>query len=328
MDILLAVSGGIDSMYMLHRASELFPGASFAVAHCNFSLRGEESDEDESFVRKVCQDMGLAFFSKRFETLEDSIARGVSVEMSARDLRYEWFASLCRGTAKELEGSAFSHFDAIATAHNANDSAETMLLNILRGCGTTGLRGIPGKRESEGCTVIRPLLNVSREEITAWMTERGLPWREDRTNTETEFKRKKIRNLVFPVFKEINPSFIRTIGDDIGRFTQVDDIAEDYCRDALQISSRPDGGINTDSLLSFKHWRYVLWKAVAHCGFRQPTFAELATLLENYRTKPRGRVTIGGKSFQSPTHTLTIRHKNIYINEKEDSSIDRRGSER
>lgn len=328
MDILLAVSGGIDSMYMLHRASELFPGASFAVAHCNFALRGEESDADEDFVRKSCNSLGLTFLTRRFDTLADAASRGVSIEMSARDLRYAWFSELCKGTAPELEGSGFSRFDALATAHNANDTAETLILNILRGCGSTGLRGIPAQRESEGVTILRPLLETGRDEITSWMTERGLGWREDRTNSETEYKRNKIRNLVFPVFKEINPSFIRTIGDDIRRFTQVDDIAEEYFQRALEKILKADGGFNTDELLALKHWRYVLWRIIAHCNFSQRTFKKLTALLELYRTEPRGTVTIGGKTFQSPTHILTIRHKNIYIHEKEDCSTDRSGSER
>lgn len=322
MDILLAVSGGIDSMYMLHRASELFPEASFAVAHCNFGLRGEDSDADEQFVRQECVSLGIPFMTRHFDTVSEAASRGVSIEMAARDQRYAWFADICKGTAPELTGSGFSKFDAVATAHNANDSAETLLLNILRGCGTTGLRGIPSRRESDGVTILRPLLKIGREEITSWMTAGGHPWREDRTNSGTEFKRNKIRNLVFPVFKEINPSFIHTIGEDIGRFTQVDDIAEDYHRSALERISREDGSISAEGLLALKHWRYVLWRLVANCGFSQPTFEKLTALLEHYRVEPRGTVTIGGKTFQSPTHILTIKHKNLYISEKENSSTD------
>ncbi|MBO7644221.1 MAG: tRNA lysidine(34) synthetase TilS, partial [Bacteroidales bacterium] len=133
MKVLLAVSGGADSMYMLHRAPELFPGASFTVAHCNFGLRGEESDGDEAFVRSECESLGIPCLSKRFDTLAYASANGVSVEMAARELRYSWFRELCLNRG----------FTAIATAHNANDNAETLILNLLRGTGTKGMRGIP-----------------------------------------------------------------------------------------------------------------------------------------------------------------------------------------
>ena len=126
MKVLLAVSGGADSMYMLHRAPELFPGASFTVAHCNFGLRGEESDGDEAFVRSECESLGIPCLSKRFDPLAYASANGVSVEMAARELRYSWFRELCLNRG----------FTAIATAHNANDNAETLILNLLRGTGT------------------------------------------------------------------------------------------------------------------------------------------------------------------------------------------------
>ena len=310
MDILLAVSGGIDSMYMLHRASELFPGASFAVAHCNFSLRGEESDGDEAFVRAACERAGLRCFVRRFNTLEHASGNGLSVEMAARELRYAWFHALCRGEAPELEGGR--GFDALATAHNANDSAETLMLNILRGCGTKGLRGIPETRHCDGYDIVRPLLDTSREDITAWMQANGHAWREDRTNSDSAYRRNKIRNGVFPVFREINPSFVRTIREDIARFTQADDIADDYFKEAMAHIST-GGAISVDGLLGLKHWQYVLWRAVEDCGFSQPTFDKLTTLLERFRTEPRGTVTLGGKTFESPTHILTIKHGTISI---------------
>ena len=142
MKVLLAVSGGIDSMYMLHRAPDLFPGASLAVAHCNFRLRGAESDGDEAFVREECEKAGLTLFVKRFDTSAHASANGISIEMAARELRYAWFRELCREHG----------FDAVATAHNANDNAETLILNLLRGTGTKGLRGIP-----DHGSIVRPL---------------------------------------------------------------------------------------------------------------------------------------------------------------------------
>ncbi len=339
-------------MYMLHRAPELFPGASFAVAHCNFCLRGEESDGDEAFVRKACEELGTECLVRRFDTLGYASRNGVSVEMAARELRYAWFGELCRERG----------FDALATAHNAGDNAETLILNLLRGTGTKGLRGIPSsgviapdgssgsslrsslplrsacgplpfKRpraatdpeppsglHDAGVVVVRPLLGTSREEIRKWMEQKGFQWREDRTNAENEARRNKIRNQVFPVFAEINPSFIRTLGEDIQRFRQTDDIAEDYFRSVVGgvLKDGPADGrtvieINVPALLELKHWRYVLWRVLEDYSFSAPTFEKLCALLERYRTEPSGTVTLSGKSFQSPGYILRARRKTLIL---------------
>ncbi|MBQ9462043.1 MAG: tRNA lysidine(34) synthetase TilS [Bacteroidales bacterium] len=308
MKVLLAVSGGIDSMYMLHRAPELFPGASFAVAHCNFRLRGDESDGDEEFVVKQCRELGTECYVKRFDTVKYAKEQGISVEMAARELRYAWFAEL-----RSKYG-----FDTLATAHNANDNAETLILNLLRGTGTKGLRGIP-RSTREG--IARPLLDTSREEISSWMLSEGKQWREDRTNAGNEARRNKIRNQVFPVFSEINPSYIKTIGADIRRFTQTDDIAEDYFMDAApRIRCAGEDGsveISVTALLSLKHWRYVLWRILEDCSFSAETFDKLCTLLDRYRTEPSGTVTLSGKVFESPAFLLYARRRKLVISKKQ-----------
>jgi tRNA(Ile)-lysidine synthase len=351
MKVLLAVSGGIDSMYMLHRAPELFPGASLAVAHCNFCLRGEESDGDEEFVRAECGKAGLELFVQRFDTSGHASANGISIEMAARELRYAWFRELCRDHG----------FDAIATAHNANDNAETLILNLLRGTGTKGLRGIPSdvveakssawnsgrpwplewegptqwegwseaevpgrtfcETESDGMKIVRPLLKVTRDEIRRWMEQKGFEWREDSTNAENEVKRNKIRNRVFPVFAEINPSFVRTLGEDIERIRQTDDIADDYYREAashiVRIAPEAASGaileISVTGLLALKHWRYVLWRIIEDYSFSAETFEKLCELLDRYRTGAPGTVTLSGKTFQSQGHQLTARRKRLLL---------------
>jgi tRNA(Ile)-lysidine synthase len=303
MRVLLAVSGGIDSMYMLHRAPELFPGASFAVVHCNFGLRGEESDGDEAFVREACAALGVECFVKRFDTVGYASSHGVSVEMAARELRYAWFRELC----------AQYGFDTLATAHNANDNAETLILNLLRGTGTKGLRGIPTG------TILRPLLETTREEIRSWMEANGHKWREDRTNAENGARRNKIRNQVFPVFGEINPSFVKTLGEDMARIRQTDDIAEDYYREAAERIVKASANsleISVMPLLELKHWRYVLWRILEDCSFSAETFGKLCALLERYATEPSGTVTLSGKTFQSPTHILSARRKTLVLKER------------
>lgn len=279
MKILLAVSGGIDSMYMANRASELIPGARFAVAHCNFLLRGEESDADEAFVRDWCREKGLTCHVRRFDTEAEAAARGISIEMAARDLRYVWFEELCREHG----------YAAVALAHNANDNAETLMLNLLRG---TGSRGIRGMSEREG--IIRPLLGISREQIKAWMEEAGLSWREDRTNGENIYRRNMIRNEVFPVFARINPSFVRTLNADMQHFAQVDDIAEDYFRQAQGRITDERGDIIVSALMRDRHWEFLLWRMLEGCGLGAKEFESLVDTLRCGRQ-------IGGKTFGSVT---------------------------
>lgn len=265
MKILLAVSGGIDSMYMLNMASELFPGATFAVAHCNFGLRGENSDADEEFVRRACEQAGYRFFSKRFDTKGFSKEKGISIEMAARELRYSWFLELCVN-----EG-----FDVTAVAHNANDNAETLLLNILRGTGGRGLRGMA----RQNGRILRPLLGITREEILDYMREKHLEWREDHTNAENEYKRNKIRNEVFPVFGEINPSFVRTLNEDMERFTQIDDIAEDYF---LNCGLSPRATVfPVREIMALRHWKYVLWRLLSPHGMSSGNIGDLIRALES-----------------------------------------------
>ena len=208
--LLVAVSGGIDSMCLAQKVR--LDGGPFAIAHCNFGLRGAESDADEAFVTDWARKCGIPIHVKRFDTQAFASAKGISVEMAARELRYHWFGQLCRENG----------YEGVAVAHNANDNAETLLLNLLRG---TGLRGLTGMKadgfipdpEYADVPLHRPLLGMTREEIEAFAREQGLSWREDRTNAENDFKRNKLRNLVFPVFREINPRFVQTLNRDMER---------------------------------------------------------------------------------------------------------------
>ena len=255
-------------MYMANRAPELFPGAVFAVAHCNFRLRGEESDGDEAFVRAWCAEQGMECFVRSFDTADYAAEHGLSIEMAARELRYSWFAELCREQG----------FEAVAVAHNADDNAETLILNLLRGTGIRGVRGMGGR---EG--VLRPLLGTSRSDIRAWMSEHGRPWREDRTNADSAYKRNLIRNEVFPLFARINPSFIRTLNADMRRFAQADDIAEEYVREVSRKVLLPDGSISTTALLASEHWEFVLWRLLEDSGIGAEQFASLAEALREGR---------------------------------------------
>ena len=282
-NILLAVSGGIDSMYLANRASELFPGALLALAHCNFCLRGEESDGDEAFVRQWCRERGMECHVKRFDTLGYAEAHGLSTEMAARELRYGWFAQLC---------SEYG-YEATAIAHNADDDAETLMLNLIRG---TGLRGISGMGERPG--IVRPLLRTSREEIRKWMLEHGCSWREDSTNAQSLYKRNVLRNEIFPRLRDLNPSLTATLCEDMERFAQAGAIVEDYWLDARERVLCGDGSIDLRALLGLKHWEYVLWRLLEGSGIRKGEFEDLRDPLRSGRQ-------IGGKRFGPVVATST-----------------------
>ena len=291
MRILLAVSGGIDSMYMLNRASELFPGAFVCVAHCNFQLRGQDSEQDQAFVEEWCLKLGYKCFTKRFDTTANARENGISIEMAARELRYQWFEQLC----------THHGMDTLAIAHNSNDNAETLMLNLLRGTGSRGLRGISADRISNGIRIIRPLLGISRNEICEYMTAHNLPWREDRSNGSLEYKRNIIRNNVFPQFEQINPSYIKTLNEDIARFCQVDDIAREYVNDARNRMGLADGlpnSIPIDQLLEFKHWEYILFSLLQESGINSEQLGNLTAALrkrEGISGKRFGPVTASGR---------------------------------
>ncbi len=216
--ILLAVSGGVDSVVMAHcmchgKVNQI------AIAHCNFHLRGEESDGDEAFVKAFAERLGLVCYTADFDTLAYARENGISVEMAARELRYRWFDELCHEYG----------FDGVAVAHNANDNAETLMLNLLRGTGLRGIKGMESQtRNPYGSSkVFRPMLDIPRADIEAYAKENGLEWRTDSTNLESDCKRNILRNEVFPIFERINPAYIATLNRDIRNFRSGDnDIVE------------------------------------------------------------------------------------------------------
>lgn len=189
--VLLAVSGGVDSLVMAY----LFRRCDwpFGIAHCNFQLRGAESDGDEEFVRQLADNWKTPFFSRRFDAKKQAEVTGQSLQMAARQLRYEWFEQI------RLENG----YDLVATGHNLNDSVETALLHFIRGTGLTGLGGIPLRN---GC-LIRPLLFAGRDEILAYAREKGLNWREDSSNLKDDYTRNIIRHHIAPRMEAINPAF-------------------------------------------------------------------------------------------------------------------------
>ena len=192
--LLIAISGGLDSVVLLHLCYEM--GLNLALAHCNFNLRGNESDADEDFVLELADDLDLEVFIESFDTEIYAEKNKLSIQMAARKLRYDWFETL----AKQLG------FDAVLTAHHADDNLETFLINFTRGTGLEGLTGIPiinGK-------FVRPLLPFSRENIETYAKENHLKWRDDSSNASTKYMRNKLRHDVIPILKVINPSLLHS----------------------------------------------------------------------------------------------------------------------
>ncbi len=299
--VLLAVSGGIDSMCL----ADLFlhSGVPFAVANCNFHLRGEESDGDSEMVRQWCRYHGTGFHCRDFDTKAYAQEKGISVEMAARELRYGWFDSLCRERG----------YAAVAVAHNANDNAETMVLNMLRGSGIKGMAGmklmsmvpVPGAT----APLFRPLLEFSRKEIEEYVAAHEVPFREDSTNAETEYRRNKVRHLIFPRFEQINPSYIEALGRDMANLAQVSAVADDWYASAraevVSYESADETRISITGLKKAGNVGYMLYRLLEPYGFNSSDIASLEALL--------GSDTVSGKMFKAGDWQLVTSSSELIV---------------
>ncbi|MDO9274985.1 MAG: tRNA lysidine(34) synthetase TilS [Lutibacter sp.] len=193
-NLLIAISGGIDSVVLTHLLHKL--NFKISLAHCNFSLRGKESNEDEAFVKDLGEKLQIETYSIKFETEAYAEEKGISTQMAARDLRYDWFQKI----AKE------NKIDYIITGHQKDDVIETFMINFTRGTGLDGLTGIP---EIQG-NIVRPFMIFTRNEILVYAAKKKIAWREDRTNSSIRYVRNKIRHKVIPVLKELNPNLLDT----------------------------------------------------------------------------------------------------------------------
>lgn len=291
--VLLAVSGGMDSMCMANLCRYSMVGAKYEIAHMNFSLRGEESDADEALVRSFASDWGIRCHVRKVDTLAYVSENGKSVEMAARELRYSWFAKLC-------DEFGFEH---VFIAHNANDSAETLFLNLIRG---TGLRGLSGIRPSNG-RILRPLLGFSRRKIAEYAELNKVPYRDDRTNFETDYSRNKIRNVIFPEISKINPSFLKTLLRDMSYFNEASDILDDlYESKKAGFMSAPDGErlcfeLKIDALAADRFCSYWLYRLLSEFSFNAAQVSKIENAMRSQ----------SGKEFYSKTHYL-VKDRNVF----------------
>ncbi len=209
--LIIAISGGVDSVVLAHLCKSL--NFNFALAHCNFNLRGEESNADEDFVLELADQFDVEVFIQNFDTQAYADENKRSIQMAARELRYDWFNEL----AEQLQ------FDYILTAHHADDNLETFLINFSRGTGLNGLTGIPMINEN----IVRPLLPFSRELIETYARENNITWREDSSNSSRKYLRNKLRHEVVPILKEINPQLLDSFQSTIENLNDTADIVEE-----------------------------------------------------------------------------------------------------
>jgi tRNA(Ile)-lysidine synthase len=292
--ILLTVSGGRDSMCMLYLFIK--SGFEIGVAHCNFGLRGAESDGDEVFVTEFCAKNNVPIFVKRFDTAEYAEAKGISIQMAARDLRYDWF-----NTLSEERG-----YDYIATAHHRDDVTETFLINLIRGTGIAGLHGIlpvSGK-------LIRPLLFAGREEITAFLNREKVAFRDDSSNDSVYYLRNKIRHEIIPVFENIEPSFSGKINETANVIRKGEEIILKSLDVAeKEIITKADGitVIDKRELMCKKPTDYYLYHFLKPYGF---TYSQTENILDGITGQ-------SGKEFLSHQYKLIIGRKGLIIQEIE-----------
>lgn len=365
MKILLAVSGGKDSMTMSDLALraakgesidgfERFRGADLGVAHCNFHLRPGDCDADASFVEEWAKERGIPFHRADFDTLAVASGRGISVEMAARELRYDYFARLCR---------EFS-YEAVAVAHQADDNAETLLLHLLRGCGLDGACAMAAEsvlplaatdtgpaeapasigaddaaeRRSGGASVnpaparpllLRPLLGHTREEINGYTIVRRVPFREDKSNADSVYQRNLLRNNVFPLFSKINPSAVQTLCRDIENFRRSRRALDWYVQQTLDKALVPDGPNASGSAPAVdtpSAWRCdlsqipqavlpeVLFRLLSAYGFGSETVDAVLTLLKE---REAGELLTEGRLFHSADHILLVRGGSLRLRPKD-----------
>lgn len=252
--LLLAISGGIDSMVMIHILKSL--GYTISIAHCNFGLRGEESIDDEKFVAGYAHANNIPYFVIRFDTQRFADDAKLSVQLAARQLRYAWFKEL-------LEQK---NLDYLVTAHHLDDSLETFLINFSRGTGLEGLTGIP----QQNGNIVRPLLPFTRNEIEAYATVNNITWREDSSNTSDKYLRNKLRHDVVPVLKKLNPSFMQSFALTITHLQEVQSLAEDAAILIYkQVVTEKEGGKEFDiaQLKRLPNYKAYLYQWLRPFGF-------------------------------------------------------------
>jgi len=308
--VLAAVSGGMDSVLMVHLLKAA--GYKLGIAHCNFQLRGEEALADQAFCRALANQNNVPFYTINFNTQQYAADNKISIQMAARELRYNWFEELRQQ----------HQYAVIALAHHQNDAIETILLNLVRGTGIAGLHGILPKNG----VLVRPLLFMTRDEIVQQIKHNALAYIEDSSNVSTKYARNKLRHEVIPKLRELNPALENTFQNNLERFKDLETLLELRLAQLKQELLTETGGeihISIEKVKMLKPQRLLLYKLLQPYGFNEATVNDLITALNKH----------SGRLFESASHRLVLdrdlliiasitarRHQPVTLN-KEHSAI-------
>ena len=296
-NLLLAISGGADSVCLFFVLKEL--GYNIELAHCNFNLRAEESDEDEYFVKELANKYGLKYHVKSFETQKYASEQKISIQMAARDLRYKWFDALL----------AVNNLDFVITAHHKDDNVETFFINLIRGTGVNGLCGIKAKNKK----IIRPLLEISRQEIESYLTKNKIKYRNDSSNSEVKYLRNKIRHQLMPLLKEMNPNIEQIITNEIFVLDGVSKVFQEQMtaiKERLLVQKEGIYKLNISELIELQHLEVILFEILKPFGF-----SEVDQIIKAINSQ-------SGKQFFSGTYQLIIDREQIIISALENHQED------
>jgi tRNA(Ile)-lysidine synthase len=291
--VLAAVSGGADSVLMSHLLKAA--GINFGIAHCNFQLRGDEAMRDQEFCQSLALKLRVPFHTINFDTTAYAAANKISIQMAARDLRYQWFDTLSRQHG----------YQSIALAHHQNDTIETILLNLTRGTGIAGLHGILPKNG----ILVRPLLFLTRDEINKTVSDNKLDFVEDSSNASAKYARNKIRLEVIPRLKELNPSLEKTFENNLKHFRDLELLLENQVAGLKETILHHGAGeifLLVADVKKLNPARLLLFKLLQEYGFNETTVDDVLSVLDKHP----------GRVFESAGYLLVLDRDRLIIKQK------------